>query len=137
MAPLSTFAALALALASFKQLALAAPTGTNSAASPKEARDDSLLGYDSSRVVTHEDTDAISYSFVPHQTEAATIGASLDFTTVENPQPVRGSKGGLDPGPRTEAYDRLNPDKLAPPGTDQYVQIPTQKIQSPCWSYGS
>jgi hypothetical protein len=37
---------------------------------------------------------------------------------VQNPQPIRGNKGGTDPGPRTEAYDRLNPDKLAPTGTD-------------------
>ncbi|KFY78587.1 hypothetical protein V499_02284 [Pseudogymnoascus sp. VKM F-103] len=44
--------------------------------------------------------------------------ASFDFSTVKNPQPIRGAKGGTDPGPRTLEYDVLNPDKLAPPGTD-------------------
>ena len=112
MAPRShlNFASVLLAVASFQQLALAAPTGTASAAAPS-----SLLGYNPANKVN---TDNIAYSLVPGQSDAATIGAYLDFNTAQNPQPIRGSKGGTDPGPRTEAYDRLNPDKLAPPGTD-------------------
>lgn len=92
---------------------LAAPTGTSSAAAPT-----ALLGYNPANVVINENTDDIPYSLVPGQTDAATIGAYLDFDGVPNPQPIRGSKGGTDPGPRTEEYDVLNPDKLAPPGTD-------------------
>src|ERR1700722_21034832 len=99
-----------LAMASFTNLTFSAPTGTASAAPPS-----SLLGYNAANKVINEDTDDISYTLVPGQTDTAVIGAYLDFNNVENPQPIRGSKGGTDPGPRTEEYDILNPDKLAPP----------------------
>ena len=33
-------------------------------------------------------------------------------------QPIRGSKGASDPGPRNIELDRQNPDLLAPPETD-------------------
>lgn len=111
MAP-RTLLSLAFALASLQQFTFAAPTGSASAAAPT-----ALLGYSPSNTVKNEDTDAIDFEFAPGQTDAATIGAYLDFNDVKNPQPVRGSKGGLDPGPRTNEYDILNPDKLAPPGT--------------------
>jgi hypothetical protein len=104
---------LLLAIASLQQTALAAPTGTSSAASPT-----SLLGYNPANVVQNENTDDIDFQFAAGQTDATTVGAYLDFNTVKNPQPIRGTKGGTDPGPRTEEYDVLNPDKLAPPGTD-------------------
>lgn len=94
-------------------LTLAAPTGTASAPAPS-----SLLGFNPSNVVINENTDDIPFSLVPGQTDAAAIGAYLNFNNVQNPQPIRGSKGGTDPGPRTEQYDILNPDTLAPPGTD-------------------
>lgn len=115
MAPLSqaNIANLLLALASFHQVATGAPTGTSSAAAPT-----SLLGYNPANGVINEDTDNIQFAFAPGQTDAAAIGGILDFSNVENPQPIRGTKGGTDPGPRTEEYDVLNPDKLAPPGTD-------------------
>ncbi|KAH8775761.1 RmlC-like cupin domain-containing protein [Hyaloscypha sp. PMI_1271] len=102
-----------LAIASFTHLTLSAPTGTASAAAPS-----SLLGYNAANKVINEDTDDISYTLVPGQTDTAVIGAFLDFNNQAHPQPIRGSKGGTDPGPRTEEYDILNPDKLAPPGTD-------------------
>jgi hypothetical protein len=102
-----------LALASFTHLTLSAPTGTASAAAPS-----SLLGYNAANKVINEDTDDISYTLVPGQTDTAVIGAFIDFNNQAHPQPIRGSKGGTDPGPRTEEYDILNPDKLAPPGTD-------------------
>ncbi|PQE21671.1 oxalate decarboxylase protein [Rutstroemia sp. NJR-2017a WRK4] len=85
---------------------LAAPTG------------DPLLGYNPSNVVIHQNTENINYDLAPGQTDGATVGPYLDFDNVENPQPMRGTKGGTDPGPRTEVIDRLSPDKLAPPGTD-------------------
>lgn len=79
---LSSLAAL-LATASFSQYAFAAPTGTSSAPAPT-----ALLGYNPANGVKNEDTDAMSYTPVPGQTDAAVVGAFLDFTDVENPQPV-------------------------------------------------
>lgn len=114
MAPLSALTALlVLTIASFEEYAFAAPTRTASASSPE-----SLLGYNPDNVVLNQDTDDIQYELAPGQTDAADIAPILDFNNVKNPQPIRGSKGGLDPGPRTEEYNVLNPDALAPPGTD-------------------
>ncbi|KAG4433414.1 hypothetical protein IFR05_011100 [Cadophora sp. M221] len=106
-------AGILLALATFQQAVLGAPTGTSSAPIPT-----SLLGFNPANGVKFEDTDNITFSFAPAQTQDASIGESLDFNGILNPQPIRGSRGGTDPGPRTEEYDVLNPDKLAPPGTD-------------------
>jgi oxalate decarboxylase len=39
-------------------------------------------------------------------------------TTVDIPQPIRDSQGGLDTGPRNVELDRQNPDLLVPPPTD-------------------
>ncbi|TVY60884.1 Oxalate decarboxylase OxdC [Lachnellula suecica] len=105
--------AVLLATASFSHYTSAAPTGTSTAAAPT-----ALLGYNPANVVVNADTDDIQFAFVPGQTDSAVVGAYLDFNNAENPQPIRGTKGGTDPGPRTEEYDKLNPDKLAPPGTD-------------------
>jgi len=104
---------LVLALASF-QCASAAPTGTASATQPE-----SLLGYSPENIVDNQNTDDFPYELVPGQTDSANIGAYLDFNSVKtDPQPIRGTKGGTDPGPQTIEYDKLNPDKVAPPGTD-------------------
>lgn len=113
MAPIYRLAILLLSLAALEQGALAAPTGTSSASPPSP-----LLGYNSDNVVINGHTDDIKYELAPGQTDSAKIGPILDFSNVENPQPIRGSTGGLDPGPRTEEYSVLNPDALAPPGTD-------------------
>ena len=59
-----------------------------------------------------------SYALVPGQTDAADIGVPFSFEDAANPQPIRGDPGATDPGPRTYAYDRLNPDLLAPPASD-------------------
>jgi hypothetical protein len=106
---------ISLAAVLFASLVASAPTGTSSTPAPT---DSSLLGYNAANGVINVDTDKIPYSLAPGQTNAATIGAPLDFSNIQHPQPVRGSKGGLDPGPTTPEYSRLNPDKLAPPGTD-------------------
>jgi len=104
---------LVLALVSF-QYTSAAPTGTASVAQPN-----SLLGYSPDSTVINQDTDDFPYELVPGQTDSANIGAYLDFNNVKtDPQPIRGTKGGTDPGPRTGGYDKLNPDQVAPPGTD-------------------
>lgn len=118
MAPLLSLTTMLLAIGAVEHV-LAAPTVPNVARAEESATPDSqYLGYSPSNTVLNDDTDDIDYELAPGQTAAANIGAYLDFNTVKNPQPIRGTKGGTDPGPRTEGYDVLNPDKLAPPGTD-------------------
>lgn len=58
-----------------------------------------LLGYDPTNVLTDEDTTAIEYELAPGQKDDANIGVILDFENIDNPQPIRGTKGGTDPGP--------------------------------------
>lgn len=79
------------------------------------------------------------YQLAPGQDVDADIGLYFDLSTVENPQPIRGSPDDspTDPGPRmflapfschtpsanpcvtgNTAIDRQNPDIFAPPGTD-------------------
>ena len=43
------------------------------------------------------------YQLVPGQTADADLGLYLDLEVAENPQPIRGSLGGVDPGPRMES----------------------------------
>lgn len=76
-----------------------------------------------------------NFPLVNGQGADADLGLYLDFNGVENPQPLRGSEGQTDPGPRefsrrlykfnktnvtvgTFEYEKLNPDIFAPPGTD-------------------
>ena len=40
------------------------------------------------------------YDLVPGQTADADLGLYLDLNEAKNPQPIRGSTGGTDPGPR-------------------------------------
>ena len=113
MALVYTFASLLLTITSFQQYAVAAPTGTSSGATPT-----SLLGYNPDNVVINANTDDIQYELAPGQSTAANIAPILDFNNIQNPQPIRGTKGGTDPGPHNNVYDVLAPDLLAPPGTD-------------------
>jgi hypothetical protein len=119
MARIGILASLLLTIAYLQQTTLGAPlaerqaSGTSSATAPT-----ALLGYNPANTVINENTDNINFQFAPGQTDTATIGAYLDFNTVQNPQPIRGSKGGTDPGPSTKEYELLNPDKFAPPGSD-------------------
>lgn len=53
------------------------------------------------------------------QEAEAKLGLYLDFDSADPPQPIRGTEGATDPGPRTFEYEKLNPDLFAPPGTDQ------------------
>jgi hypothetical protein len=87
---------------------------------------EALLGYSPGNKLTTENTNAISYQLAPGQTDDANLGTYLDFENNPNPQPIRGSKGGSDPGPRTSNYDKINSDKLAPPGTDHGGTINAQ-----------
>ncbi len=50
-----------------------------------------------------------------------------DHATSGAPQPIRGSVGVSDPGPRNIERDRQNPDMLTPPETDSGT-IPNLKF---------
>jgi len=88
-----------------------------------------LLGYDPANPIS-TDTTVIppsEFQLDPAQTAAANLGLFIDLSEVENPQPIRGdTQAPTDPGPRTYAYDRLNSDIFAPPGTDAST-IPNAK----------
>ncbi|KAI1131221.1 Bicupin, oxalate decarboxylase/oxidase [Nemania abortiva] len=63
----------------------------------------------------------------------ADLGLYLDFNSAKypnGPQPIRGSAGSTDPGPRTYEYEKLNPDLYAPPGTD------TGDVPNAMWPLG-
>ncbi|KAI5801228.1 RmlC-like cupin domain-containing protein [Geopyxis carbonaria] len=79
----------------------------------------SLRGLDPNEPQVTEDTTVPTslLELAPGQADD-TIGAILDFSALETPQPIRGSKGGSDPGPRDVEMDRSHPDIFAPPGTD-------------------
>ncbi|KAL4736642.1 RmlC-like cupin domain-containing protein [Aspergillus similis] len=65
-----------------------------------------LLGYSPSNKLTEQTTEDIQYTLVPGQTEDEDLGVYLDFSNSPNPQPIRGSKGGTDPGPPKLGLDR-------------------------------
>ena len=50
------------------------------------------------------------YDLVPGQTADADLGLYLDLEEAKNPQPIRGSTGGTDPGPRTQKVLQVNRD---------------------------
>ncbi|OQN96739.1 hypothetical protein B0A48_17163 [Cryoendolithus antarcticus] len=82
-----------------------------------------LGGFSSSNPVdTTADASVVSpdqYELAPGQDADKDLGLFLDLSTVENPQPIRGSTDApTDPGPRNIALDRENSDAFAPPGTD-------------------
>lgn len=56
---------------------------------------------------------------VPGQDADPDLGLFLDFNSVDRPEALRGGLGSTDPGPRTYAYERLNSDVFAIPGTDK------------------
>ena len=60
---------------------------------------ESLLGQDGNPVDTADSAIVSDYQLVPGQTEKSDYGLYLDFTDTPNPQPIRGTYGGTDPGP--------------------------------------
>ena len=66
----------------------------------------SFAGPDGNPVDTADTAIVSNYQFVPGQTEDADLGLYLDLNEVQNPQPIRGSDGGTDPGPRKDAASR-------------------------------
>lgn len=59
-----------------------------------------FLGPDGNAVDPADSAIVTKYNLVPGQTADANLGLYLDLKETENPQPVRGSNGGTDPGPR-------------------------------------
>lgn len=116
---------------------VSAPAPTVTAPTGSLYGDESLLGeVAKASPVSGGDSAIVSnYPFVHGQKADADLGLYLDFNAIENPQPIRGSVGETDPGPRkligntlqrmesnilpeTYEYQKLNPDLFAPPGTD-------------------
>lgn len=60
-----------------------------------------------------------AYELAPGQAADADLGIPFTFDIIDHPQPIRGDLGSTDPGPRTYAYDRLNPNTFAPPASDK------------------
>ena len=76
-----------------------APSSSDSNNPPLRGSED-LLGYSSSNTFTAEDPAEVPYQPVPGQDQDANYGFYLDFESEDRPQPIRGSKGATDPGPR-------------------------------------
>jgi hypothetical protein len=72
-------------------------------ANPPLHGDESLLGYSSSNPVSTKNTDNIPFTPVPGQTANSLDGFYLAFEDEDSPQPIRGTKGATDPGPRTSS----------------------------------
>ena len=68
--------------------------------------DESLLGDTGGAVDTADSALVSDYDEAPGQTSSADLGFYFDFTKLQNPQPIRGTKGGTDPGPRKSPRDR-------------------------------
>lgn len=100
--------------------------------------DESLLGVTGAKIDAANSALVSTYDEAPGQQAAGDLGFYFDFTKLQNPQPIRGGKGGTDPGPRkfltpgsitrsfrlliyqlgNYRYDAINSDLFVPPGTD-------------------
>lgn len=80
----------------------AAPARRNggSGSDPGLRGSEALLGYSPTEKVASGPKPDIKYTLLPGQKEDAKIGSYLDFENIDNPQPIRGSSGSDDPGPR-------------------------------------
>ena len=61
---------------------------------------EAFIGPDGNPVDPADSAIVTNYEFVPGQTADADLGLYLDLEEAQNPQPIRGSTGGTDPGPR-------------------------------------
>ncbi|KAF2095741.1 Bicupin, oxalate decarboxylase/oxidase [Rhizodiscina lignyota] len=87
----------------------------------------SLLGFSESNGVNNENTDDFNHPLADGQgTTNANVGQFLDFSDIADPQPIRGTKGGTQPGSDNDILNKLYPDKVAPPGTDHGGTINAQ-----------
>lgn len=92
-----------LAILGFSSTVCAAPVADpqlQSRADPPGLRgSQSLLGNTGTPVDKSDSALVEDYDLVPGQKSDADLGFYFDFTKAQNPQPIRGSKGGTDPGP--------------------------------------
>ncbi|KAJ5274085.1 hypothetical protein N7478_009210 [Penicillium angulare] len=86
---------------------IAAPT--KRASNPPLRGSEALVGYSTTENIASGTQPDIKYSLLPGQKENPDIGSYLDFENVDNPQPIRGSTGSDDPGPRL-SHNRLGID---------------------------
>ncbi|KAI4908179.1 hypothetical protein J4E90_008803 [Alternaria incomplexa] len=94
---------------------------------------DDLQGYNPSNPVDMTSTviPPEDFELAPGQSEDEDLGLYIDLANVKNPQPIRGGNTGpTEPGPRTPAYDRLNSDIYAPPGSDM------GEVSNAKWPFG-
>lgn len=96
---LHIFSQTVLLLAACLPLVNAAPTRRGS--NPPLRGGDALVGYSPSEQVASGTQPDIQYSLLPGQKVDPNLGGYLDFENVKNPQPIRGTTGSDDPGPRT------------------------------------
>lgn len=95
----------------------AAPTGaalplsipTGQAAGPPGSSgevygSEDFLGPDGNPVNPADSAIVANYDLVPGQNADANLGLYIDLEEAENPQPIRGSDGGTDPGPRMTSF---------------------------------
>ena len=61
---------------------------------------ETLLGNDGSTQDTADSAVVSNYKLVPGQDASADVGLFLDFSQTPNPQPIRGTNGYTDAGPR-------------------------------------
>ncbi|KAK0728869.1 RmlC-like cupin domain-containing protein [Lasiosphaeria miniovina] len=96
------------------------PMPTVTAASGSLRGDSSLLGGNAPLPDPGKSDPAVvpNPELVNGQEAGANLGLYLDFDSANPPQPIRGTEGSTDPGPRTFDYEKLNPDLFTPPGTD-------------------
>ncbi|KAK3324894.1 RmlC-like cupin domain-containing protein [Apodospora peruviana] len=97
------------------------PIPTVTAASGPLRGNSSLLGDNAPRPnpATADSAIVPSPQLVDGQEADGKLGLYLNFSSANPPQPIRGDRGNTDPGPRTFAYEKLNPDRYAPPTTDK------------------
>ena len=93
------------------------PIPTATAASGSLYGGSSLLGGNARLPDVDSDTAQLPEKpqLVNGQDADADLGLYLDLNSVDEPQPIRGDYGQVDPGPRTFQYEKLNPDLFAPP----------------------
>jgi hypothetical protein len=72
----------------------------SSGSNPGLRGSEALVGYSATEQVASGSKPDIKYTLLPGQKEDPKIGSYLDFENVENPQPIRGTTGSDDPGPR-------------------------------------
>ncbi|OAA58666.1 Bicupin, oxalate decarboxylase/oxidase [Cordyceps fumosorosea ARSEF 2679] len=81
--------------------------------------DSSLLGGNAPIPDTSQSSaDVSDPTLVAGQGADADLGLYLDLDSVAQPEPFRGDHGSSAAAARTYAYEKLNPDVFAPPGTD-------------------